>query len=152
MLCYPYCDFSGSGCVLPQQAPSSINGFVLGYVIDDNVQCYGHAWGYVHPVSRREGGAFSVVDPILRRGSAWQASPWELISPVHYDVWSWILFVSEDGWQRTRGSEKMRFWLSVLCEYGDHFGSHGAGGPGESLPASLRAGGSYKRPLTASFF
>lgn len=59
MLCYPYCDFSGSGCVLPQQAPSSINGFLLGYVIDDNVQCYGHAWGYVHPVSRREGGVFS---------------------------------------------------------------------------------------------
>lgn len=70
MLRYPYCDFSGSGCVLPQQAPSSINGSVLGYVIDDNVQCYGHAWGYVHPVLRREGGVFSEVDPILRRSSA----------------------------------------------------------------------------------
>lgn len=49
--------------MLPQQAPSSINGSVLGYVIDDNVQCYGHAWGYVHPVLRREGGVFSEVDP-----------------------------------------------------------------------------------------
>lgn len=43
----------------------------------------------------------------------------------------------------------MRLRLGVFGQYGDHLGPDGAGGPGESLPAALRAGGKYKRPLTA---
>lgn len=42
----------------------------------------------------------------------------------------------------------MRLQLSVLCEYGHHLLPDGAGGPGENLPAALRGGGSYQRPLT----
>ncbi|XP_069029675.1 conserved oligomeric Golgi complex subunit 4 isoform X2 [Embiotoca jacksoni] len=41
----------------------------------------------------------------------------------------------------------MQLRLLVFCEYGDDLRADGAGGPGESLPAVLRGGGLYRRPV-----
>lgn len=45
----------------------------------------------------------------------------------------------------------MRLWSSVFDQYGNHLCSDGAGGPGEGLPAALRAGGWYALALAPNF-